>query len=204
MEQTTSFATSINRFFKIQERLKQEMSEKQDDFRTSTSLSLRNPVPSQINETRFEELRQQSRGYLEAYKLASDLYLTIRQAVGAASATTNSLLAELNMLKARESMLAGVLRMAADPAAIGLDSLAEFKKDLLENKEAPSNGFGQNMVQISLLDKSDRGQLQAEIEKMRLRSFAIQEAIADANQAKVSIEVTESERALLNRLIGQG
>lgn len=204
MAESLYFTASINRFFKLQERLKQEIALKNQAFRGGASISLRNPVASQINLARFLELRDEGMAALEAYKLASSTYLKIRQAIGAASATTSGMLAELDLLKAQETLLSTVIQTALDSAALSLDDLDAYKQDLLQCKESPANAFNPNTVVISLLDKPRREALQAEVERLRLQSFALQEKVAEANQARVSVAVTEAELKLLHRLIGQG
>lgn len=196
------FTLSVNRMFKIQERLKDEMNNNAQEYRVSTSISIRNPIPSQLQMKKLEGLRVAGPGALRGYLLASDLYLKIRKAVGDAGTQASGLLAELDQLKARELFLNGILRTISDPSVINLEDLEDYKRDLLNTKDGGALTIS-NSVIISLISEQERADLVESLESMRLRIFALQEDIAEANQKKVTLHVTEDEMALLHKLIGR-
>lgn len=198
-----TFTTSANRFFKIQERLKEEITTRAMEYRTSTSISLKNPIPSQLSVAKMQEIHAGAQDALDAYNLASKLYLSIRKAMAELSSITSGALAELDRLKANEAFLSAILRTVSDPSVISLNDMDEYKKDLLASKEN-SSPFSHNNVVISLMSAEEKAQITEELEKNRLRSFSLQESIAESNQRKVSISVTGDELDLLHKLIGVG
>lgn len=198
-----TFTTSANRFFKIQERLKEEITTRAMEYRTSTSISIKNPIPSQLSMAKMQEIHAGAQAALDAYNLASKLYLSIRKAMAELSSITSGALAELDRLKANEAFLSAILRTVSEPSVISLDDLESYKKDLMASKENNSP-FANNSVVISLMSAEEKQQIAEELEKIRLRSFGLQENIAEANQRKVSISVTDDELDLVHKLIGVG
>lgn len=205
-EAAVSFSATVNRLFKLQERVKEEINSKAQEYRQSAVLSLKNPIPAQLQGARMTTLREKGLAALQEYQVASSLYLAIRRAIGEAGIETTGLLAELDQMKSQESLFSGVLRAANDPATIDVAYLDDYKQDLLtkESQNTGPFGGGASTVAISLLSHEDNIDLHKKVEAIRLRSFALQEEIAEANQRKITLSLNASELSLLNKLIGRG
>ncbi len=207
MSESTVFTSSINRLYKLQDRLKQVINAAGERFAQGTSVVLRNPLPSQVNRERFAEMAEQGIQAFEEYKQASGVLLKIRKAVSRASGPVNELMTELEAVKAREGFLSGRLQPLQDISVIPFEDLEDYAQGLTKSQgtESANNPYVSSMgVRIALLSRESQALLKAELEQLRLRSFALQEQVAEANQTRVNVEVTETELKLLHRLIGQG
>ncbi len=198
------FTVTINRAFKLQERLKEEMSAQAQIYRSSMVVTLKNPTPAQLQAEKMQDMHRKWEDAMANYFVASNLYMKIRAAVGEASLKTTGLLAELDQMKARETLFGGVLNSVNDPASIPVKYLEDYKQDLVNGKEGNNGPFHQNQVVMSLMTEDEKETLSAELESYRLRSFALQEQIAEANQQKITIVLSEGEQKMLEKLMGRG
>ncbi|MHB1666002.1 hypothetical protein [Thiomonas sp.] len=132
------------------------------------------------------------------------LVSTVRAQISELNSRTriSQLLSEISGCQKELAALEGILEFQTSNL-VPIDELPAALAMVASANAASSRPTGPDRLQARLLPEHQQRQLQADVESLRIQIFQLQDQVAEANQHKLDIQLSEQDAALLHTVIGQ-
>lgn len=180
---------TLSRAHKVAERLKAKMSEAAAEADAGFGTVRVEGVAGESQIQALASGRQKALKALAAHEQLNGALFALRSAIGRANASAgvSDGLAEQEMISRRLKLLRGIVA-GSSARAIAPEDLADYRP-LTTVKEV--YGHRETGVEVTLLTLQAREELEAEIERLQKRAYKISDKVADANAAKVEIDLPD-------------
>lgn len=191
MSDTKQFVVSISRAHKVAERLSQLAQEAGETAKKAYLNTRVDGYAGDAQATALDLLATKADDALEAHAGYGKALADVRTAIAVANAKQgiNALLSELEAVNRRTKLLKDIVggqrtEMVAPNALEGYKAGSEAMR--YRGEEAPGR------IHVRLLDAEQLAEIQAQLDSLKVRAFALSDQIADANRATVEVVMGEA------------
>ena len=193
MSDTKQFVVSISRAHKVAERLSQLAQEAGETAKKAYLNTRVDGYAGDAQATALDLLATKADDALEAHAGYGKALADVRTAIAVANAKQgiNALLSELEAVNRRTKLLKDIVggqrtEMVAPNALEGYKAVGGSEAMRYRGEEAPGR------IHVRLLDAEQLAEIQAQLDSLKVRAFALSDQIADANRATVEVVMGEA------------
>ena len=187
---TKACKLTLSRWHKVAERLSRDYTETVYKAKQALTQTRVSAYVGEGQELALRDAVSDWSGRLERAFRLQDGITEIRRTLGDENAKTGvtALLAEFDKLNRRQKVLTEIVEGQA-AEMIGIGELKNIPQDYV----AGADGYDQRRPQlrVRMLDRDEVHKLQAQLEAVRARAYALADEIAERNKATVALELTE-------------
>lgn len=189
---------SRNRWYRVQSRLIEEMKQVKVHVAVLSGMDLKASRHAEVDKLRYVALDKGERA-LQKFTMLSETLQSIRESIARTSGKVQTLMSAEVALKTRIEMYKSIVDANTAGDLVDVESCHAVANGIMSSTQA----YGvRDTFKVNVVSEVRVAELSTKLKELQRDSFAIQEEIAQLNQAPLSIELSPEGARTVRELLG--